>query len=215
MALSYSYISASTSYSVVLGSCTAGAVIIPSTYNDGINGTRAVTSIGASAFERCYGLTAITIPDSVTKIENFAFYLCTSLTEINIGNSVTTIGLYAFVQTAISNIIIPNSVITISAFAFQNCYNLTSINIPSGVVSIGGGLFAGCSSLIRVNFLGNFPSFVGTDIFLSTNANLKIYRKKNFVTGWSSTFGGKPVVLISDNVVKSGGTGKLTTKKRN
>jgi hypothetical protein len=114
------------------------------------------------------------------------------------------------------NFIIPTGNTSLSASFFRNCTSLTSITIPSGITTIGSSLFQGCSSLIRVNFLGNFPSFfVGSNIFLSTNANLKIYRKKNFVTGWSSTFGGKPVVLLSDNVIKSGGTGKLTTKKRN
>ena len=146
MALTYSYISETDSYSVVDNSCTAGAVVIPSTYNNGINGTKPITSIGELAFYNCTSLTSITIPNSATSIGEFAFYNCTSLT--------------------------------------------------------------------RINFLGNAPA-LGTDVFLNTNIDLKIYRKKNFVTGWSSTFGGKPVVLISDNVVKSGGSGKLTTKKRN
>jgi len=81
------------------------------------------------------------------------------------------------------------------------------------VTSIGNDAFSYCYSLARVNFLGNAPT-LGINVFTETNPNLKIYRKKNFVTGWTSTFGGKPVVLISDNIVKSGGTGKLTTKKR-
>jgi len=81
--------------------------------------------------------------------------------------------------------------------------------------NIGSTSFTDCTRLTSVYFLGNAPSVVGINIFQGTNVNLKIYRKKNFVTGWSSTFSDKPVVLISDNVVKSGGAGKLIGKKRN
>ena len=55
-----------------------------------------VTSIGAWAFYRCFGLTSVAIPDSVTSIEYGAFEGCDSLTSVTIGNSVTSIGDYAF-----------------------------------------------------------------------------------------------------------------------
>lgn len=38
--------------------------------------------IGDNAFDRCYGLTSITIPKSVKSIVNFAFYYCFNLQEI-------------------------------------------------------------------------------------------------------------------------------------
>lgn len=215
MALTYSYISATDSYSVVSNSCTAGAVVIPSTHDDGSNGSKAVTSIGNSAFQSCTSLTSVIIPDSVISIGNFAFNGCSGLTSVTIGNSVINIGFSAFSTcTNLTSITIPNSVTTIGSNAFNGCSSLASITIPSSVISIGSSAFQDCSSLARVNFLRNAPT-LGGDAFLNTNVDLKIYRKKNFVTGWTSTFGGKPVVLISDNVVKSGGSGKLSTKKRN
>jgi len=94
------------------------------------------------------------------------------------------------------------------------CSSLTRIIIPNKVIAIGISAFSSCTSLVRVVFLGNAPTTLGSNAFLGTSPNLNIYRKKNFVTGWSSTFGGKPVVLISDNVVKSGGTGTLGTKRK-
>ena len=54
------------------------------------------TKIGASAFERCSGLTSVTIPNSVTEIDRYAFNQCSRLTSVTIGNSVTSIGNYAF-----------------------------------------------------------------------------------------------------------------------
>ena len=57
---------------------------------------RGTSSIGASAFQNCYSLTQINIPDRVTYIGNSAFQSCYSLTQINIPDSITSIGANAF-----------------------------------------------------------------------------------------------------------------------
>jgi hypothetical protein len=69
-----------------------GALIIPST----INGLP-VTSIGNGAFTNLYGVTSITIPNSVTSIGDYAFAR-TFPNSITIGNGVTNIGDYAFYE---------------------------------------------------------------------------------------------------------------------
>ena len=211
MALNYSLNAGGTSYSVVSDSCTAGAVTIPSTHNG-----LPVNGIGDGAFGFCTSLTSITIPNGVNAIGAFAFQGCSSLASIIIPNSVQIIRGSAFnLCSSLTSITIPNGVIAIGVQAFYDCTSLASITIGKSVISIGNSAFGFCTSLIRVNFLGNAPRTVGITPFQGTNVNLKIYRKKFFVNGWSSTFGGKPVTLISDNVIKSGGSGKLTTKKRN
>ncbi len=54
---------------------------IPETVSyEGTNYT--VTAIGEEAFESCYSLTSIDIPNSVTSIGDYAFYLCSSLTSL-------------------------------------------------------------------------------------------------------------------------------------
>ena len=55
-----------------------------------------VTTIGAYAFYKCYGLTSVTIPNSVTSLVKFAFAQCEALTSVTIPSSVTSIGLRTF-----------------------------------------------------------------------------------------------------------------------
>ncbi|MDE5601347.1 MAG: leucine-rich repeat domain-containing protein, partial [Clostridia bacterium] len=55
-----------------------------------------VTSIGKNAFNKCSGLTSVTIGDSVTSIGEHAFYDCSGLTSVTIGGSVTSIDELAF-----------------------------------------------------------------------------------------------------------------------
>ena len=244
MALTYSYNAGTDSYSVVSNSCTAGAVVIPSTYNDGINGVRAVTSIGGSAFTGCTGLTSMNIPSSVTSIEEYAFFGCTGLTSITIPNSVTSIGSQAFYNctgltsinipngvtsiqdstffgcTGLTSFFIPNNITSIGGYAFYNCNKLTSLVIPNKVTSIGQNAFELCALLTRVNFLGNAPT-LGTNVFLNTNVNLKVYRYSK-KSGWSSTFGGEDVLLIDSPAtglktfgLGSSSSGQASVKKTN
>ena len=68
-----------------------GNVAIPETVT--YNGTTyTVTGIGNYAFNRCTGMTGITIPNSVTSIGIQVFTYCNRLTSITIPNSVTSIG---------------------------------------------------------------------------------------------------------------------------
>ena len=118
---------------------------IPST----INGVT-ITEIGMSAFQSCYNLTSVVIPNSVTDIGYFAFSDCSSLTSVVIPNSVTTIE-YAFEYcSSLTSIVIPNSVTRIGDRVFACCGSLTSVVIPDSVTSIGMWAFAYCSSLTSV-----------------------------------------------------------------
>ena len=154
------------------------------------------TSIGESAFERCTGLTSITIPGSVTSIGNSAFERCTDLASITIPNSVTSIGDSAFSGctgltsitipdsvtsivgafsgcTGLTSIIIPNSVTSIGDFAFHNCTGLTSITIPDSVASIGDYAFHNCTGLTSITIPDSVAS-IGDYAFLNCTCLMSI-----------------------------------------
>ena len=121
-------------------------IVLPSTYDN-----KLVTSIGYSAFYRCYNLTSIAIPDSVTSIGRWAFYGCSSLKSINIPDSVTSIGEYAFHGcSSLTSVTIGNSVTSIGDSAFEDCSSLTSVTIGNSVTSIGGYAFWQCRSLYYI-----------------------------------------------------------------
>ena len=106
----------------------SGEVVIPeSVVHEGT--TYSVNSIGNSAFYGCFGLTSVTIPNSVTSIGDYAFSY-SGLTSVTIPNSVTSIGNYAFDYcSGLTSVTIPNSVTSIGKYAFRNCSVLTSVHI--------------------------------------------------------------------------------------
>jgi hypothetical protein len=165
------------------------------------------------AFLNCTSLVNVSLGNTAINISNNCFRGCTNLTTINIPNTVQFLGASAFQNCFnLSNVRIGSGVFQIGYNCFQNCTALSNIIIPSNVTQILDSCFLGCSNLKKIYFNGNLPYFDGL-LFLGTNVNLKLYRK-NFVTGWPNSFQGVPVVLWSDNVIKSGGTGKLRTKNK-
>lgn len=117
----------------------SGAVTIPAsvTYN---SITYSVTSIGESAFEGCWNLTSIEIPNSVTSIGESAFFYCTSLTSIEIPSSVTSIGAWAFSGctslTSVVSCIAAEDLFAINTVAFSGIDNeACTLYVPAGAKS--------------------------------------------------------------------------------
>ena len=127
------------------------------------------TIIGDYAFEGCFTLTTITIPNSITSIENNAFRSCYSLASITIPNSVTNIGWGTFWGcSSLTSIIIPNSITSIGNYAFEDCSSLTSVIIPNSVTSIGEWAFSWCCSLTSIT-LSNSVTSIGNYAFYACN----------------------------------------------
>ena len=107
--------------------------------------------IADRAFEDCFGLTSVSIPNSVTEIGRYAFGGCNGLTSVTIPNSVTSIGQGAFYGcSGLASVTIGNSVTSIGKCAFYGCSGLTSVTIPNSVTSIRQGAFGSCSGLTSI-----------------------------------------------------------------
>lgn len=129
----------------------SGSVAIPSTVTNTNNGmTYTVTAIGDNAFNKCTGLTSVSIPNTIIAIGNYAFSGCSGLISLSIPNSVTALGDYVFQKSGLTSISIPNSVTTIGQYAFSSCSYLASVEIPNSVTSIGGYVFQNCTRLTSV-----------------------------------------------------------------
>jgi hypothetical protein len=197
--------------------CLVGAVSIPSV----INGLP-VVGIGDDAFFPDYGLTQVTLPDTITLIGNGAFWGCSGLTNIVIPPGVTKIGLGAFSQcSSLVSVTIPNGVQNIEPSTFFECFSLTNITIPSGIVSIGVSAFDSCGRLSNVTIPSSLTNIDNDAFFMCSNLT-SIFFKGNAPTlggavfqydsiatvyylpatkGWGPTFGGIPTKLWNPQVL--------------
>ena len=107
-----------------------------------------VKAITNSAFGYS-GIMYVYLPNTLEIIDWEAFQRCTGLTNITIPNSVTYIGYCAFEGSGLTNISIPDSVTRIGTRAFADCRSLTNMAIGYGVTHIEGGAFSstGLSSI--------------------------------------------------------------------
>lgn len=109
-----------------------------------------VTYIGDFAFEQCYALTDVQLPDTVTYIGSGAFFLCSQLSGIRIPESVTKISNDAFRGCSrLADVKLPAGLIYIGDKAFQGCA-MTEMVIPEGVTSLGESTFESCKNLASV-----------------------------------------------------------------
>ena len=156
------------------------------TYTDGrTNHTITIsglTIIKYGSFNRCSGLTSVTIGNSVDIIASYAFYNCSGLTSVTIPDSVTTIGGYLFAY----------------------CSGLTSVTIPDSMTSIGDYAFYNCTNLkIIILFPETPPTLTSANTFPSTISNIYVQQSSKVAyqtaTNWNS-FASK---IVSDNIYLS------------
>lgn len=114
--------------------------------------------IAASAFSRCVGLSAITLPETLTTIGDEVFYRCTGLTKLTLPNSVTSIGeSFVYRSSALKSVTLGSGMNTVGESMFYYANGLESIDVPEGYTSIGYEAFASCSALKSVTL----PSTIG------------------------------------------------------
>lgn len=107
-----------------------------------------INNISKFAFQNCYTLENITIPDSVTEIGARAFFGCSRLTNVEIPNSVTHIGSSAFNGcNCLTDITIPDSVNIMDDSVFYSCKNLQNVWLSKNLTSLNSSTFASCTKL--------------------------------------------------------------------
>lgn len=114
------------------GNClieTKSKKLLAGCHNSVIPADGSVTTIGQTAFGRCYRLTSIEIPETITEIESDAFSNCGALTSISI----------------------PKSVSVIKDGTFFSCESLKTIRFCEGVTEIEDGAFRGCSAVSQID----------------------------------------------------------------
>lgn len=86
----FTYLPLTDSYAVSASAGTSDLTTFPSTFNDGVHGTKSVTEISQDAFKST-SITSMIIPSTVKKIAGGAFASCKSLTTLFIPKSVTAV----------------------------------------------------------------------------------------------------------------------------
>lgn len=135
-----------------------------------------VTSLGESCFSGCSDLISVSIPNSITNLTYSCFYNCSSLNDISIPDSVTYIGPNCFYKcSSLTSVSIPNLVTYIGNYCFMRCSNLINISIANSVTYIGGNVFQYCSNLTNIELnwtsLNDIITYEATWI-RNTNDNL-------------------------------------------
>ena len=138
----------------------SGDIVVPEKVKSSDGVEYSITSLGASCFKDCVGLTSLTIPSSVTLLGSYCFQNCYGLTSITIPSSVTSLGGGCFYGcSGLTSITIPSSVTSLGKSCFSSCRGLTTITIPSSVTSLGCWCFSGCSSLTSVTIPSSVTFF--------------------------------------------------------
>ena len=87
-------------------------------------------------FMFCYGLTKVTLPNTVTEISDKAFYSCKSLSSINLSTNLEKIGTDAFMYCeSLKEITIPASITEIDYYPFERT-GLQTIKFAQGTTKI-------------------------------------------------------------------------------
>ena len=125
-------------------------VVIPDTWNDGINGVKNVVGI-QGAFSSNRNVETVVLPSSLKFIGEYAFSN-SSVRNINYPDTLESIGQYAFNNAPIVDGDLSNTKLTeISQYSFY-ATNIGALSLPESVISIGSYAFSSCSNLTEVTF---------------------------------------------------------------
>lgn len=105
-------------------------LVIPATFTGGDGVNYKVTGIDFGAFQNCFNLNSVIIPDTVVTIAESAFFQCIGLKTVTIGTGVKEL----------------------PADVFLGCENLTTINISNNLDAISGAPWGADNATVNWTF---------------------------------------------------------------
>ena len=146
-----------------------------------------VGSIGSYAFQNCYYLNHINIPENITTIGNSAFNRC-ELVSIVLPRSLKNIEGNAFRSTPLEEILLPPNLEYIGSYTFADS-KLTEIRLPSSLKTIGSNAFSNVSlkkvytyTILPLTISdGTFGNAANAELYLPETSSENYY----FATGWN------------------------------
>ena len=148
-----------------------------------------VGTIGACAFQKCYFLKSIVIPDGITKIGRQAFYSTRFLTSVQLPKNLKSIDDSGFNDCYLTKIVLPPNLESIGMQAFART-KLTEIRLPSSLKSISSSAFSSLPTLEKVYTYTILPLSISDGTF-SNAANAELYLPETssenyyFAPGWN------------------------------
>ncbi len=130
--------------------------------------------IGEFAFNNCYSIESIELPDNLLTIGGNAFYNCENLKTITIPKGVEDIsfGLFELCY-SLKTITILGKIKTVGSSAFSGCKELREIILPETITSIGEDAFNNCKKLSTLYIPASVKAI--TRPFINCAPNLILY----------------------------------------
>ena len=131
-----------------------------------------VTSIGASAFEGCTGITGLDLNIATTRIADNVFNGCTNISgTVTIPSTATQLGVSIFKGcTSLTTFIFSSTNTTIPTSTCEGCTALASLTIADTVSRISANAFKNCSSLTCTTNVNNKITFPTHLTLIESNA---------------------------------------------
>ena len=184
----------------------SGAITIPQT----------VTTIQASAFSGCSGITSITLPSSLTSIGDYAFRNCSGITSVTLPNTltsvsnnpfsgcsgITTVNVKIVDISSISSNRISYSFLPTSAIwnYYINNDLITSLTIPSSITTIGRYAFYNAKGITSIT-LPNTLTCIQDEAFhgCSGLSTITLPSSLTSIGGWAF-YGCRGKLIINCNI---------------